>query len=153
MAEISDIMLQKKGIWQAVLMTIPLDVGLVDTITPVKIPFTDTLTIAKGTGGFVDVIAHRFIVEVVGTYRVNAGGSFEFTNSAELLLGFYKNGFSMGQLIPIQGRGAGKPVRASNAGVMDLVPGDFLEGFALAETGSFNLVMTAGVFTAERLFI
>lgn len=125
-------------------------VGAVTTTPPVKLPFPDTLIINKGVGATVNIVDKRVDIDVDGVYTITAFGSFSFDLSGEILLGFYKNGVSLGPGISIQGRGAGKPVSAINSISLMLEGGDYIEGFAIAETGSVTLTMAAGFITVER---
>ena len=137
------------GIWQAA-APIPIDMGTVDSITPVKVPIINTVTLAKGVGANLNTSLGRVEILIDGVYKLASRGTFEFQLSGELLLQFWRNGTPMGFPVPIQGRGAGKSVMASNGAAMELLAGDYLEGFALAETGSFNLTLTSGTISIER---
>ena len=94
--------------------------------------------------------AHTFTIDKNGLYSVYGTVVAEFSSSAAVSLILYKNGSPISPNVELQGRGAGKPVIFSYVDLVDLVATDVLEVYAVSDTASTSVLITASSMIVER---
>ena len=96
------------------------------------------------------VAAHTFTADKTGLYGVYGTITAEFSSSATVALRLYKNSAPFGPPVELQGRGAGKPVLFSYNDLADLTATDVLEVYAVSDTASTSVLITASSMIVER---
>lgn len=96
------------------------------------------------------VAAHTYTIDKTGLYGVYGTITAEFSSSAAVALRLYKNSAPFGPPVELQGRGAGKPVLFSYNDLADLTATDVLEVYAVSDTASTSVLITASSMIVER---
>ena len=143
------------GLGHMVLAT-PYAGGQTVGLTPVKISLFDTIS-HNINGAVTPVVdtneatpAHSFTIDKSGLFSVYGVVNAEFSSSAAISLILYKNGSPISPNVELQGRGATKPVMFTYVDLVDLVATDVLEVYAVSDTASTSLLITASSMIIER---
>lgn len=124
--------------------------------SPVKLSAFDTIhhningAVTPAVDTSESTAAHTFTAVKTGLYGVYGTITAEFSSSAAVALRLYKNSAPFGPPVELQGRGAGKPVLFSYNDLADLTATDVLEVYAVSDTASTSVLITASSMVVER---